>query len=128
MTTRRDDYEASVRRHKPTVREQTADLPMFAAPSAFEQERDLERLATLAGELALKAGRHGVTVGDLRITAVNRGLLTGEEDGKRLAGLLSQVMRKAGLYATTSYRRSAIEKSHANLHVVWVTDEWRHIA
>lgn len=80
--------------------------------------RDVERLVPVARELATSAGADGVTVGDLRTAAVARGLLTGEERGKRLA-FLGGVMRAAGLVRSEEYRRSSIDRSHGNLHVVW---------
>jgi len=94
------------------------DLPLFAAVNTT-RDRDIERLVPVAIELATKAGRHGVTIADLRITAVNRGLLTGEERGRRLS-FLGVVMKKAGLRSTNEFRRSSIEKSHGNPHIVWV--------
>ena len=80
--------------------------------------RDLDRLVPLARELAEKAGEYGVTVADLRIYAVNRGYLTGQESGRQLS-YLGSVMRHAGLVATDRWRRSQIPKSHGNAQVVW---------
>lgn len=99
---------------------------LFAVAEADTPDRDVERLATLAGELALKAGRHGVTVSDLRLTAVNRGILTGEESARRMKELnLGAVMAKAGLFASGQYRRSTVERSRRNLHVIWVVEEFK---
>ncbi len=95
----------------------------------LELARDRERLCTLAGELALKAGRHGVTVSDLRIAAVNGKLLTGEESERRMKELnLGAVMASAGLHASGAYRRSTIVRSRRNLHVVWVLPEFAEVA
>ena len=82
------------------------------------KERDVERLVPLARELAKKAGRDGVIIADLRIVAVQRGILTGAETGRALSYLAS-VMKRAGLVATKEFRRSHIDKSHGNLHRVW---------
>lgn len=88
--------------------------------------RDIERLKTLAGQLALKAGRHGCTVSDLRIAAVNAGVLTGQESAGRMKRLnLAAIMRDAGLRATEGYRRSVVPRSHSNLHRVWVIPEFQ---
>ena len=103
----------------------TEGLPLFA----FDCERDIERLTRLAAELGLKAGRHGVTVSDLRIAAENRGILTGDESAARMKQLnLGAVMRAAGLYATKQYRRSDVGRAHGNLNAVWTTIEWAEVA
>jgi hypothetical protein len=87
--------------------------------------RDVERLTTLAGELALKAGRHGVTVSDLRLAAVRAEILTGGESASRMKQLnLGAVMKAAGLFASGMYRRSDVGRSHGNLHSVWTTIEF----
>lgn len=83
------------------------------------KKRDIERLVPIAQELARKAGQYGVTISDVRLAAVQRGILTGEETGRQLA-YLGAVMRVAKLSATTLTRRSTIEKSHGNRHTVWV--------
>jgi len=86
--------------------------------------RDQQRLATLAGELALKAGRHGVCVSDLRIAAENRGILSGEESESRMRALnLGAVMRRAGLFATKQYRRSDVGRAKRNLNQIYVIQE-----
>lgn len=84
-----------------------------------DKRRDAERLVPVALELAERAGRSGVTVADLRLAAVQRGLLTGRETGRRLS-FLGGVMRKAGLVGTAEFRRSAIVKAHGNLNRVWI--------
>jgi len=73
----------------------------------------------LALALALKAGPHGLTVADLRLKAVQEGILTGGEQGRSLS-FLGKVMQRAGLRATDRMRRSCIAKSNGNLHRVWV--------
>ena len=86
--------------------------------------RDIERLTKLAGELALKAGKHGVTVSNLRLAAVSAGILTGGESASRMKRLnLGAVMPKAGLFRSGKYRRSDVGRSHGNLHSVWVVEE-----
>jgi hypothetical protein len=86
--------------------------------SASNKEDLILRLVPLARELAGKAGLSGVTVHDVRIVAVQRGLLTGEEKGRQLS-FLGAVMKRAGLVATSEMRRSPVPKSHGNLGRVW---------
>ena len=98
-------------------------------PTLFDLSNDVEsdrnRLKTLAGELALRAGRSGVCVSDLRIAAENRGILTGQESGPRMKMLnLGDVMKQAGLSRTGQYRRSDIGRSHGNLHAIWILPEF----
>lgn len=99
---------------------------MTLQPSLFDaadRARDFERLIPLAQELASKAGRHGVTVSDLRLFAEARGLITNHESGRRLS-YLGKVMQAAGLVATKEWRRSSIPRSHGNAQVVWVAAEY----
>jgi hypothetical protein len=86
-----------------------------------ERARDIERLIPLARELAQKAGPHGITVSNLRLAAVSRGLLTGEETGRRLS-FLGAVMRRAALINTGQWRRSDIGRSHGNLNAIWILE------
>jgi len=103
-----------------TYRRGVEDLPLFAAAGEPDPERQIERLVPIARELAERAGAHGVTVSDIRIAAENRGLLTGEERGRRLSWL-ARVPRAAGLRPVPgAFRRSAVARSHANLHQVYV--------
>lgn len=88
-----------------------------------DRRRDIARLIPLAQELAIKAADRGITVASLRTYAVSRGILTGEERGRRLS-FLGVVMKKAGLVATDEYRRSHIDRSHGNLHRVFVQREF----
>lgn len=88
-------------------------------------ERTIERLMPVAVELAAKAGRAGITVADVRLAAVQRGILTGEERGRSLS-FLAHVPARAGLVPKREgeqYRRSSIGRSHGNLHRVWVSPE-----
>lgn len=87
-----------------------------------DAERDTERLVPLARELAVAAGANGVTVANLRSIAVARGILTGQEKGRRLS-YLGVVLKRAGLTPTGEYRRSHIDRSHGNLHAVYVLPE-----
>lgn len=89
-----------------------------------DAERDIERLVPLAKELARTAGADGVTVANLRSIAVARGILTGEERGRRLS-YLGKVMQRAELVPTGEYRRSHIGRSHGNLHAVYVLPAFR---
>lgn len=84
-----------------------------------DAERDIERLIPIALELARAAGEQGVTVASLRSIAVARGILTGQEKGRRLS-YLGVVLKRAGLRPTGEYRRSHIDRSHGNLHAVYV--------
>jgi hypothetical protein len=76
------------------------------------------QLIPLAQDLARRAGETGITVADLRLYAVQQGILTGTETGRQLS-YLGAVMRAAGLTATDRVRRSMIERSHGNLQRVW---------
>jgi hypothetical protein len=98
-------------------------IDQLSIDCAVDRSRDIERLVPIARELAEKARGHGVTIADVRIAAVNRGILTGDESGRRLS-FLGVVMRKAGLTATNEYRRSHITKSHGNPHRVFVLPEY----
>lgn len=97
--------------------------PQLDLDFAVDTARTIERLVPIARELAARAGRHGICVADVRLAAVQRGYLTGEERGRRLS-FLGAVMRKAGLVQTGDYRRSVIDRSHGNLHAVWVLEEF----
>lgn len=102
----------------------TADTPkreqidLWAKPNADVHAADIEKLKPLALELARKAHPHPIIWADVRLTAVQRGLLTGRETGKDLS-FGGAAMRAAGLVPTGQYRRSHIEKSHGNLHAEW---------
>lgn len=104
-------------RKKPAA-ETTTGLPLWAEPGEPDEQRQIDRLVPIARELAAKAGAQGITVSDVRIVAEARGLLTGEERGRRLS-YLGKVMEAAGLAKTGDFRRSDIPRSHGNLHAVW---------
>lgn len=96
------------------------ELPNWAEEyTPAHRKRDIQRLIPLARELATKAGPAGITVSNLRFVAVSRGLLTGEETGRRLS-FLGSVMKAAGLENTGIYRRSDITKAHGNLNAIHV--------
>ena len=114
----------------------TEHLPLFTATqvglaardrTASRHARDIERLLPLARELAQRAGPSGVTVSDLRLAAVQRGLLTGEERGRELSWL-GKVCEAAGLVNTGRTRRSVIVRSHGNRHSVFVAPEYAEAA
>jgi hypothetical protein len=109
----------------------TAQLDLFRPPpdpatkpgwaeryTPRERAADVARLIPLARELARKRVA-GITVSDLRVAAVSRGLLTGQETGRRLS-FLGAVMKRAGLSNTGNWRRSDVEQSHGNLNAIWV--------
>jgi hypothetical protein len=90
--------------------------------TAAKNARNIERLVPLARELAEKVGAVGITVSDLRIVAVQRGILTGQETGRQLS-YLGAVMPQAGLESTAEFRRSAVVRTHGNLGRVWRAPE-----
>lgn len=127
---RSDDYEASLRRRKPTAAEQTEGLGLFQSTTTTDDDAEQlrARLVRLAQELATKAGAHGVTVGDVRIHATNQGLFTEQESKQRIAALrLETLMRDAGLFVTEQFRRSDVARSNGNPHRVWVVREFAPI-
>lgn len=88
---------------------------------------EIQRLVPITVELAKKAARSGITVADIRLAAVQRGILTGAEKGRELS-YLNAVPRAAGLHNTRQYRRSVIDKAHGNLNVVWLLPEYAEAA
>lgn len=98
---------------------QTADdadqVSLWSAPSSFA-ERDVERCRPLVLELVRASGT--ITVDDVRRLAVERGIFTGSETGRRLS-FLGSLCRSCGLIPTGEYRRSTIAGSNGNLHTVW---------
>lgn len=86
------------------------------ARSASRHADDIARLVPVVHELIAKADR--MTVSDLRIVAVQRGLLTGQETGRELS-YLPAVMRAAGCEPTGEWVRSAIPRTHGNPQRVW---------
>lgn len=90
----------------------------------FDVERDRTRLATLAGELALKNGTYGITCGDLRMAAETRGILTGAEDEARMNQLkLRSVMFAAGLVSVGTHRRSRVPQAKRSMNAIYFTRE-----
>ncbi len=95
-----------------------ADLPLFGenarasvaagmtalSDTASRHATKIAALVPLARELAAKVPS-GITVSNLQLAAVQRGLLTGEERGRTLS-YLGAVMRRAGLHPTGEYQRS----------------------
>ena len=81
-------------------------------------ERDIARCAEIARALAWKHGPHGITMEDVREEAVKRGVLTGEEQGRRLSWL-GQVPKAARL-VSTGFRRYSASR---NPNVVFVLPE-----
>ncbi len=94
-------------------------IDAWSTQSAARHSHRIALLVPLAQSLARKAGQSGVTVADLRLAAVQRGLLSGREKGRELS-YLGSVMRAAGLVGTEHFRRSVIERSHGNLHRLFV--------
>jgi hypothetical protein len=84
-----------------------------------KHETEIRLLIPVAQELAKRAGPAGITVGNLRLAAVHRGIISGFEVGRRLS-YLGAVMKRAGLKPTDHTRRSSVGRSHGNLHRVWV--------
>jgi hypothetical protein len=86
--------------------------------TATRHAAEIRRLIPLAKKLAWAAGSEGITVADLRETAVQAGVLTGRESGRTLS-YLGAVCSAAGLVRTGEYRRSHIPQSHGNLGACW---------
>lgn len=80
----------------------------------------IQRLVPLAQELS-ENNAEGVTVSDLRLEALKRGLLTGEETGEELSAL-GQVMKRAGLVHFNTTRRSEVDSTHGRWQMVWFED------
>lgn len=125
-----DLYELE-RKEKPRRRGRavhTAESPkreqvdLWAQPSAEANADIIEKLRPLILELAAKAHPHPIIFANVRLAAVQRGLLTGRETGKDLS-FGGAAMRAAGLVPTGAYRRSHIEESHGNLQAEWKLPE-----
>ena len=109
----------------------SAQLALTLTPrAAVKQEREraaskhaaeIARLVPIALQLARAAGPSGITADDVRITAENRGLLTGHEPGRSLS-YLSAVPIAARL-AKTNRRRLSRSR---NDQVVWVLHAFSH--
>lgn len=96
-----------------------SNLPLWAESGEPDEERQIARLVPIARELAQRAYPSSITFADVRIVAEARGLLTGEERGRRLS-YGGKVMQAAGLQKTDEIRRSTVPKSHGNWHRAWV--------
>ncbi len=94
-------------------------VELWSTQSAGKHSHRIELLKPVVLELARRAGDAGVTVSDVRLTAVQRGLLSSSAKGRELS-FLGAVCRAAGLLATDRTRRSTIDASHGNRHSVWV--------
>lgn len=91
--------------------------------SASRHGAEIQALIPLAQNLAWKAGRDGVTVGDIRLYAERQGLLL-PGSGRRLSWLCA-VPKAAGLFPTTR-RRLCPQPKTRNDQVVYVCQEcWR---
>lgn len=97
------------------------------ARSASKHAGQIAALVPIALELARKAGRLGIIAADVRLTAVQRGILTGQETGRDLS-YLPHVMRTAGLVSTGKRRNSHIPQSNHNSHLVYVAPEYAEAA
>ena len=101
------------------TREPSPDqIQLWSTQSASKHSHRITLLVPVVRELAKKAGDAGVTVSDVRLTAVQRGLLQSEARGRDLS-FLGAVCRAAGLIPTERTRRSTIDQSHGNRHTVW---------
>lgn len=104
----------------------TDQLDVFAPRqrAASRNAALIRRLVPLAQELALRAGPAGITVGDVRLYAEQRGLIEPMPRDRRLSWL-GAVPRAAGL-VRTERRRMAPQPRTRNDHVVFVArEEWR---
>lgn len=109
------------------------DLPLFAPLS----EDDIKaaalairaRLVPIAQELALKAGRGGISSSNVRIAAVLRGILSGKES-EHFMNLINvrSVMHQAGLVATREWRVSAVRQAKGSPNRVYVVPEFAEVA
>lgn len=98
----------------------------FPAPGTGRPTELLRnRLETLAGELLLSRGAQGCSVGDLRYSAENRGLLTGDESEAFMNALrLGHVIRAAGGFPNGDYRRSRAKRAKRSLNAVYTLREF----
>lgn len=92
-------------------------LDVFAKrnETARRHSRQVERLVPLAQELALKAGSYGVTWGDIRLVAEQRGLLL-PGPPPHWGG---KVPKAAGLIST-GRRRLCVQPGTRNDQVIYV--------
>lgn len=86
--------------------------------TASKHRADIERLAPLMRELALKSLRAGVTIGDLRCYLLKTNILPVKGKGRELSWLCA-VPRAAGLLPTDRRRMCDLPDSR-NDHRVWL--------
>lgn len=89
------------------------------AASRAERQALIKQLIPIAEELAVRAGKHGITVANLRHAAARRGLLPETGTGRSLS-FLGAVLRCADLVRTDRFRRSTVIASHGNNHRIYV--------
>jgi len=94
-------------------------IDAWSSPSAAKHSHRITLLVPVVRELASKAGQQGVTISDVRLVAVQRGLLPETAKGRELSWL-GALCRAAGLIATDQTRRSVIAQSNGNRQTVWV--------
>lgn len=94
------------------------DLFSAVESDAEYKARILPRLIEIARALAIGAADRRCSSSRLRRAAVERGVLTGHEKGRRLS-FIHGVFPKAGFKPTDSYERSDIPQAHRNLGRVW---------
>lgn len=112
----------------PSVGEQLAGAPLFGQPQsravaeakrttlAERHAADIERLRPLVRELAERAGGAGITVGDIRLVAEQRGLL--DRGSGRSLSWLTALPRACGLVSTGRRRMSPLVRSR-NDHAIY---------
>lgn len=98
----------------------TDQLDVFAPRqrAASRHAALIARLVPLAKELALRAGVSGVTVGDIRLAAEQRGLIEPMPRDRRLSWLWA-VPKAAGL-VRTERRRMCPQSRTRNDHIIYV--------
>lgn len=97
-----------------------AQRDLFAAleTDAEYKARIVPRLIELARALAIGSLDRRCSSSRLRRAAVERGVLTGNEKGRRLS-FIHGVFPKAGFKPTDVFERSDIAQSHRNLNRLW---------
>ena len=83
------------------------------------------KLRALAVELLLARAGHGITTGDLRYAAENRGWLTGHESLAFMNALqLGRLIQSAGGIATGEHRRSQAAAAKRSLNAIYALREF----
>lgn len=101
--------------------------PLTAEQRRADVEAWLWTLVPIAIELAYANKEHGVTVGDIRVEAAKRGLMTNTESKTR-GSYLWRVPVLARLVKTRERRGSKIKAAHNNANVVYVAPEYARAA